>query len=98
VVGGTGPKALDRVLEFGDIWMPNARIDLGELPGRVTELRERAGRRFPVTYFGAEPTDEFVETLVAAGVDRILLQLPPGPADEVLPLVAQYAELAARHR
>jgi probable F420-dependent oxidoreductase len=98
VVGGTGPKALDRVLEFGDIWMPNARIDVGELPGRVTELRERAGRRFPVTYFGAEPTDEFVETLVAAGVDRILLQLPPGPADEVLPLVAQYAELAARHR
>jgi probable F420-dependent oxidoreductase len=98
VVGGTGPKTLDRVLDYGDVWMPNARIDLAELPGRVAELRERAGRHVPVTYYGAQPTDEFVETLAAAGVDRTLLQLPPAPAEEVLPLVERYAELAARHR
>jgi hypothetical protein len=65
---------------------------------RIAELRERAGRHVPVTYYGADPTDEFVEALAAADVDRVLLQLPDAGADEVLPLVERYAELAARHR
>jgi probable F420-dependent oxidoreductase len=98
LVGGTGPKALDRVLAYGDVWMPNRVAEPAELKRRITDLRDRAGRHFPVTYFGADPTDEFVSALADAGVDRALLQLPDGDADTVLPLVEQYAELAARHR
>jgi probable F420-dependent oxidoreductase len=98
VVGGTGPKALDRVLRYGDIWMPNRIAEPGRLKSRIAELRERAGRHFPVTYFGADGTDAFVEALAEAGVDRVLLQLPDAAAGEVLPLVERYAELAARHR
>jgi probable F420-dependent oxidoreductase len=98
LVGGTGPKALDRVLHYGDVWMPNRVAEPADIKPRIAELRERAGRHFPVTYFGADPTDEFVEALADAGVDRILLQLPDAGADEVLPLVERYAELAARHR
>jgi probable F420-dependent oxidoreductase len=98
LVGGTGPKALDRVLGYGDVWMPNRVAEPADLKPRIAELRERAGRHFPVTYFGADPTDEFVSALSDAGVDRALLQLPDGDADTVLPLVEQYAELAARHR
>jgi probable F420-dependent oxidoreductase len=98
LVGGTGPKALDRVLGYGDVWMPNRVAEPADLKPRIAELRERAGRHFPVTYFGADPTDEFVSALADAGVDRALLQLPDAGADEVLPLVERYAELAARHR
>jgi probable F420-dependent oxidoreductase len=98
LVGGTGPKALDRVLGYGDVWMPNRVAEPADLAPRIAELRERAGRHFPVTYFGADPTDEFVSALADAGVDRALLQLPDGDADTVLPLVEQYAELAGRHR
>jgi probable F420-dependent oxidoreductase len=98
LVGGTGPKALDRVLRYGDAWMPNRVADPAELGPRIAELRERAGRHVPVTYFGADPDDAFVEKLAAAGVDRTLLQLPDAGADEVLPLVERYAELAAHHR
>jgi probable F420-dependent oxidoreductase len=98
IVGGTGEKVLDRVLEYGDVWMPNRIAQLSPLRDRVAELRERAGRRVPVTYYGADPTDEFVEQLAAADVDRALLQLPDAGTDEVLPLVERYAELAARHR
>jgi probable F420-dependent oxidoreductase len=98
VVGGTGPKVFDRVLEYGDVWMPNRRADPSELPARIAELRERAGRRFPVTYYAAEPDAAFVESLAAADVDRALLQLPAAPRDEVLPLVERHAELAARYR
>jgi probable F420-dependent oxidoreductase len=98
LVGGTGPKALDRVLRYGDEWMPNRVAEPADLGPRIAELRERAGRHVPVTYFGADATDEFVEALAAAGVDRALLQLPDAGADEVLPLVERYAELAARRR
>jgi probable F420-dependent oxidoreductase len=98
IVGGTGEKVFDRVLAYGDAWMPNRVADPAALGPRVAELRERAGRRVPVTYYGADPADEFVEALAAAGVDRVLLQLPDAGAGEVLPLVKRYAELAARHR
>jgi probable F420-dependent oxidoreductase len=97
VVGGLGATVLDRVLDYGDVWMPN-RIQPADLGPRIAELRERAGRHVPVTYYGAQGTDEFVEGLAGAGVDRALLQLPDAGADEVLPLVERYAELAARHR
>jgi probable F420-dependent oxidoreductase len=98
IVGGTGEKVLDRVLAYGDMWMPNRVADPTTLGPRVAELRERAGRHVPVIYYGAEPTDEFVEYLTEAGVDRALLQLPYGEPSEVLELVERFAELAARHR
>jgi probable F420-dependent oxidoreductase len=98
LVGGTGPKALDRVLRYGDVWLPNRIAEPGWLKGRIAELRERAGRHFPVTYFGADATDEFIDAIAEAGVDRALLQLPDESPDAVLGLVEQYAELAARHR
>jgi probable F420-dependent oxidoreductase len=98
LVGGTGEKVLDRVLRYGDVWMPNRIAEPGRLKGRIAELRERAGRHVPVTYYGGDGTDEFVERLTDAGVDRVLLQLPDAAADEVLPLLERYAELAARHR
>jgi probable F420-dependent oxidoreductase len=97
ILGGLGPKVLDRVLDYGDVWMPN-RAEPQELAPRIAELRDRAGRHVPVTYYGARPEPAFVEALIAAGVDRALLQLPPEGADTVLPLVEQHAELAARYR
>jgi hypothetical protein len=85
------------VLEYGDEWMPN-RAEPEELAPRIEELRERAGRHVPVSYYAATPEDEFVERLAAAGVDRALLDVPSEGADTVLPLLERYAELAARHR
>jgi probable F420-dependent oxidoreductase len=75
-VGGNGPRAEDRVLRYGDGWMPNMP-DLGELRERVAALRERAGRHVPVTYYGAK-ADKLGE-LEAAGVDRALIVLESGP-------------------
>jgi probable F420-dependent oxidoreductase len=80
-VGGNGPKVLDRVLRYGDGWMPNMK-EIETLPPRIAELRERAGTRVPVTYYGA--TLENLETLEHAGVDRALIVLESGPEAEVL--------------
>lgn len=101
LVGGDGPTVLDRVLEYGDGWLPLAR-DLDRLAGRVAELQRRAAEAgrgaIPVTFFGARAEEAFVERLAAAGVSRILFHLPPAGRDEVLPRIRRYGDLAARYR
>jgi alkanesulfonate monooxygenase SsuD/methylene tetrahydromethanopterin reductase-like flavin-dependent oxidoreductase (luciferase family) len=100
LIGGTGGRVIDRVVAYGDGWMPNMR-DLDELAPRIDELQQRAaeaGRdRIPVTYFGLRDPDEARLSVMAdAGVDRVLLMLPSAGTDETLALLERYSELAAR--
>ena len=59
-----------------------------EFGARIAELRSRAadaGRgRIPVTLYGAVPKPAALESYAAAGVDRVLFEVPDAPADEVL--------------
>jgi probable F420-dependent oxidoreductase len=72
VVGGGGPKVLDRVLAFGDEWIPNRVESVEVLRGRIQELRERAGRHVRVSFFGVKPEARALERLEWAGVDRVI--------------------------
>jgi probable F420-dependent oxidoreductase len=95
-VAGNAEQVLDRVLRFGDHWMPNREWDLET---RIPELRRRAaeaGRQRPeVTYFGAAIDSAMVERLAGAGVDRILLHLPPAGRDAVEAALDRAAGVAA---
>lgn len=89
LIGGGGPTVLDRVLSHGDGWIPLRVRDLDAFAQRVAELRRRAadaGRGpLPVTVYGAASTREALAVHAAAGVDRVLFELPdladsePGP-------------------
>jgi probable F420-dependent oxidoreductase len=83
-VGGNGERVLDRVLRYGDHWMPNREPGLAE---RIAELRSRAqdaGRPRPnVAYFGVPLQAEAVERMAAAGVDECLLMIRTGPGEVV---------------
>ena len=96
VVGGNGPKVLDRVLGYGDEWMPN-RVPPEDLPGRIEELQRRAaeaGRgQIPVTWSGAKPDPAEVERLIDAGVDRITFYVKPEDAGQVERALDRYGEL-----
>jgi probable F420-dependent oxidoreductase len=97
VVGGNGEKVLDRVLAYGDEWMPNVgREDVDSLAARVRELLERASAagRGPIPVSGfAGPRDlESVERLREAGFSRLYWYVPPEPAEQVVPRVERYAE------
>ena len=68
LVGGNGPRVLDRVLAYGDEWMPNRMSD-EDLAARIGELNARAseaGREpIPVTVVGMAPDPERIERLGA---------------------------------
>jgi probable F420-dependent oxidoreductase len=86
LVGGNGPRVLDRVLAYGDEWMPN-RADPDELATRILELRARASEAgrdpIPVTVVGASPDAAEIERLSRAGVDRVVVWLPQENGGEV---------------
>jgi len=92
-VGGDGPTVLDRVLAFGDGWMPGHPHDMGLFTSRVAELRERAtasGRgRMEISVFLAHL--DRLDDYRAAGVDRLVVMLPTGWERKVLKEVADVA-------
>ena len=77
LVGGGGERVIDRVIAYGDEWIPNRVPSMEALRERTRELRERAGRHVPVSFFGAKPEAETVERLQWAGVDRCIYYVDP---------------------
>jgi probable F420-dependent oxidoreductase len=73
LVGGSGPRVLERVLEYGDEWFPHAEPGL---EARIAELDGRA----PVTVFDATPRDDAIERYAAAGVSRCVFTVDPEDA------------------
>jgi probable F420-dependent oxidoreductase len=97
LVGGRGERVLDRVVAFGDEWMPNRIGDPEALGERIEELQRRAedaGRGpIPVTVFGANPDPEFVERLRAVGVGRCTFYVRPEEPGEVERQLDELAKL-----
>jgi probable F420-dependent oxidoreductase len=81
LLGGSGPKVLDRVLRYADEWTPNRFGTPEELQQRIDELRERAGRHVRVVCSGVKPDRELLERLAAAGADGCTFYVSPD-ADE----------------
>jgi probable F420-dependent oxidoreductase len=110
LVGGAGERVLERVVRYGDGWIPNVLSVFDVLEARVSRLRELsadAGRDRPsVTLMGEgsgpdarlgrDPDPAVLERFVHAGVDRCLFRLPPAPADEVLPILDHLAGVVSR--
>lgn len=98
IMGGDGETTFDRVVEFGDGWMPIKRPTTNPIE-RIPELHERlkrAGRdpkSVPVSIFYAPPDKRVLETFEAAGVGRAIFPLPAEPRDAVLPKLDAYAAL-----
>jgi probable F420-dependent oxidoreductase len=95
LIGGDGPTVLDRILEYGDGWMPLRvpRDGLPDFAARVAELRGRADRPMGVTIYGAVPEPDTVAACAEAGVDRVLFELPDADTDAALHLLDGYAAL-----
>ena len=96
IVGGNGERTLERVIRYGDEWMPIGRGD-GNFRDRISELEDlaaKAGRgRIPLGIFIASTKPERLEDYREQGFDRTIFALPSGKEEEVLPRMDQLAEL-----
>jgi probable F420-dependent oxidoreductase len=89
LVGGEGPKVLDRVLAFGDAWIPIHRPS-SRIYERVPELLARAERPIEIHVFGAPADPAELERLRELGVRRALFWLPSGPLSTVEPALERW--------
>ena len=97
-VAGSGPNVLNRVLRYGDGWLPVVVPEVNEaMRGRVTSFEEfktlmremqalaaAAGRAVPkVSISGATPDPEAFALFSQFGVERMTFRLEPAPLDDV---------------
>jgi probable F420-dependent oxidoreductase len=101
LVGGNGPKVIDRVLAFGDEWMPN-RVPDDEMVARMAELQrraEQAGRGpIPVRIAGLMRDPARLERLERAGATSGFFWLPPRDKDEINRAFDAYAAAVAEYQ
>jgi probable F420-dependent oxidoreductase len=99
IVGGEGPRVLDRVLDYGDEWGPNAEDGIED---RVRELRRRTaelGRLpLPVTAFHTRPDLATLRSYAAAGVTRCVFSLPGAGEGEIRATLDRIAALVEEYR
>lgn len=100
LMGGNGPKVLERVVAYADEWFPNRIGGEEVLMARLAELRElaeRAGRDpIPVTLSGSTRDPDTLRRYEEAGIHRIVYWLPSAPREEVEPALDAYAAVIAR--
>jgi probable F420-dependent oxidoreductase len=102
LVGGNGRGAPDRVLAFGDEWLPNHIDDPDKLRGRIEKLirrgREEAGREIGASVYFAPPDPAELEAYAESGVGRIIFGLPSASLAELEPRVDRYAKAIDEYR
>ncbi|WP_433026019.1 LLM class F420-dependent oxidoreductase [Actinomycetospora sp. CA-053990] len=98
-IGGMGPGVEDRVLDFGDAWLPQ-RVgpdNIGQFEERANALQQRAadaGRgRIPMSLFGAETSSEALDGYRRIGLDRAIYGVSSADRDTVLKELDELAKL-----
>jgi alkanesulfonate monooxygenase SsuD/methylene tetrahydromethanopterin reductase-like flavin-dependent oxidoreductase (luciferase family) len=99
LLGGNGPRAVQRALDHGDEWFPEDRQPVEELAARIAEIRRLAdetGRpRIPVSLFSVEPDRERLRRIEEADVHRVAIYAPSADRETVLPFLDMVADIKA---
>jgi probable F420-dependent oxidoreductase len=83
LLGGSGPRILERVVRYADGWMPNRGKAIERIP-ELQELARAAGRApIPVSFYPRPDASE-IERLANAGVERCIYYVPPDGRDQAL--------------
>ncbi len=99
--GGAGPKMFAHLVEYADGWIPIGGAGLAETIPLYRDALEEAGRdpaAARVVPFGSHPSPEKLEHFESIGVTECVFRLPSAPADSVLAVLDQQAELIGSHR
>jgi probable F420-dependent oxidoreductase len=94
--GAPGPKLFAHVAEYADGWIPIGGAGVRAAMPDLHRACEAAGRdpaTLHIVPFGTVPDAGKLEYYESIGVTEVVLRLPSGGADRVLPILDQYAPL-----
>jgi len=98
IVGGGFPHAAKRAITYGDGWIPiGGRLDPLQVLPQFRKMAKDAGRdpaSLSFSLFGVARDPELLKRYRDAGVDRVVLQLPSKPREEILPMLDESAGFA----
>lgn len=94
--GAAGAKLFEHIAEYGDGWIPiggaGVRQALPDLQ-RACDARGRDPQSLRIVPFGTLPDPGKVEYYASIGVTEIVLRVPGGGRERVLPVLDEYAQL-----
>jgi hypothetical protein len=94
--GAPGPKMFAAIAEYADGWIPiggaGVRAALPDLQ-RACDAMDRDPATLRIVPFGTVPDAGKLEYYESIGVTEVVLRLPSGDADRVLPILDEYAPL-----
>jgi probable F420-dependent oxidoreductase len=96
--GAPGPKLFAHVAEYADGWIPIGGAGIRAAMPDLHRACEAAGRdpaKLQIVPFGTVPDAGKLEYYASIGVTEVVLRLPGGSADRVLPMLDEYAALVA---
>jgi probable F420-dependent oxidoreductase len=103
IVGGAFPHSARRALRYGDGWIPNASRpqyeDVTDFLPHFRQMAAEMGRDLaavPVTVWGAGEDYDRLRRYRDQGIARVVVSLPPEPADKTFPALDRWAELIRR--
>lgn len=90
--GAAGPTLFAHIAEFGDGWLPIGGAGIREALPALRRACADAGRdTVPVIPFGTLPTPEKLGYYASLGIEEVVLRVPAGDRDAVLPVLDGYA-------
>jgi probable F420-dependent oxidoreductase len=105
LVGGAFPHAARRAVRYGDGWAPitgrGPEGDVEQILPRFRQMLSEAGRdpqSVPVTLFGASEDVDRLARYRDLGIERMVVMLPSGNRDQILPILDRWAALIPRAR
>jgi probable F420-dependent oxidoreductase len=94
--GAAGPKLFAHIAEYADGWIPIGGAGVRAALDDLTRACERFGRdpgKLRIVPFGTIPDRGKVEYYESIGVTEIVLRVPTGEADTVLPVLDTFVDL-----
>ncbi|MDZ4826660.1 MAG: LLM class F420-dependent oxidoreductase [Actinomycetota bacterium] len=94
--GAAGPKMFAAIAEYADGWIPiggaGVRAALEDLH-RACDAQGRDPASLRIVPFGTVPSPGKVEYYASIGIEEVVLRVPGGSRDRVLPVLDEYAAL-----